>query len=207
MTYGYLRVSNEKSTIENQRFEINNFCKKNNLKVDEWIEETISGAKEVDKRKLGKLLDKLQKDDLLICTEISRLGRSLMMVMAILNDCLRRGIRVWTIKDNYRLGDDISSMVIAFAFSLAAQIERQLISQLAKMFNVHRHTIIRFNRKIKSNNQKEKREQIEKLIKNKKKIIKLFKEGRSLNEIAYRLSVTNNILNNFCRKELKIEIR
>ena len=132
MTYGYIRVSSDKQTVENQRFEINNFAEANNLTIDGWIEETISGAKNYDKRKLGKLLDKAKEDDLIICAELSRLGRTLFMIMDILNICLNKGCRVWTIKDNYRLGDDIQSKVLAFAFGLSAEIERNLISQRTK---------------------------------------------------------------------------
>jgi DNA invertase Pin-like site-specific DNA recombinase len=73
MIYGYIRVSTDKQTVENQRYEINKFCKKNVLVVNRWIEETISGTKDVDKRKLGELLNDLQKGDILICSEISRL--------------------------------------------------------------------------------------------------------------------------------------
>lgn len=129
MIYGYIRVSTDKQTVENQRFEINNFCKVLNLKIDKWIEETISGNMAVEKRKLGLLLRKLSKEDILICSEISRLGRNLMMIMSILNMCMEKDIQVWTIKDNYRLGNDINSKVLAFAFGLSAEIERNLISQ------------------------------------------------------------------------------
>ena len=129
MIYGYIRVSSDKQTVENQRFEITNFCKKENIQIDDWIEETISGTKNYDKRKLGKILKHIQKNDLLICSELSRLGRSLFMIMDILNICLSKEARVWTIKDNYRLGDDIQSKVLAFAFGLSAEIERNLISQ------------------------------------------------------------------------------
>lgn len=129
MIYGYIRVSTDKQTVENQRFEINNFLKLQNLNADSWIEETISGTKNYDKRQLGKLLKKLQANDILVCTEISRLGRSLFMVMEILNICMKKNCRVWTIKDNFRLGDDIQSKVLAFAFGLSAEIERNLISQ------------------------------------------------------------------------------
>ena len=132
MIYGYIRVSSDKQTVENQRFEINNFCKKENIRINGWIEETISGAKNYDKRKLGLLLKKVQKDDIIICSEISRLGRSLFMIMEILNICMTKECRVWTIKDNYRLGDDIQSKVLAFAFGLSAEIERNLISQRTK---------------------------------------------------------------------------
>jgi len=132
MIYVYIRVSTDKQTVENQRFEINEFCKKNGIKADKWIKETISGTKEPDERKLGGLLYNLQKGDILICSELSRLGRSLFMIMSILNVCMDKGVQVWTIKDNYRLGNDINSKVLAFAFSLSAEIERNLISQRTK---------------------------------------------------------------------------
>ena len=132
MIYGYIRVSSDKQTVENQRFEINNFCKRENLVIDGWKEETISGTKAYNKRELGKLLDKVKKEDLIICAELSRLGRNLFMIMEILNICMTKECRVWTIKDNYRLGDDIQSKVLAFAFGLSAEIERNLISQRTK---------------------------------------------------------------------------
>ena len=132
MTYGYIRVSSDKQTVENQRFEINNFCERQKLKIDGWIEETISGTKNYNKRELGKLLKRVQKDDLIICAELSRLGRNLFMIMEILNICMTKECRVWTIKDNYRLGEDIQSKVLAFAFGLSAEIERNLISQRTK---------------------------------------------------------------------------
>lgn len=132
MIYGYIRVSSDKQTVENQRFEINNYCKREQLHIDGWIEETISGTKNYDKRELGRLLKKVQKDDLIICAELSRLGRSLFMIMEILSLCMKKECRVWTIKDNYRLGDDIQSKVLAFAFGLSAEIERNLISQRTK---------------------------------------------------------------------------
>lgn len=132
MVYGYIRVSSDKQTVENQRFEINNFCSKKKIKIDGWIEETISGTKSYNKRELGRLLKTIQKEDLIICAELSRLGRNLFMIMEILNICMNKECRVWTIKDNYRLGDDIQSKVLAFAFGLSAEIERNLISQRTK---------------------------------------------------------------------------
>ena len=132
MIYGYIRVSTDKQTLENQKFEIENFCKKNNMQIDDWIEETITGKKSYNKRLLGKLLKKVGAGDYIICSELSRLGRNLFMIMEILNICLTKNCKVWTIKDNYRLGDDIQSKVLAFAFGLAAEIERNLISQRTK---------------------------------------------------------------------------
>ena len=132
MVYGYIRVSSDKQTVENQRYEINNFCEREKLLIDGWIEETISGTKAYNKRELGKLLKRICKGDLIICAELSRLGRNLFMIMEILNICMTKEAKVWTIKDNYRLGDDIQSKVLAFAFGLSAEIERNLISQRTK---------------------------------------------------------------------------
>jgi len=132
MNYGYIRVSSDKQTVDNQRFEIERFCATNQITINGWIEETISGTKNYNKRKLGNLLKHIKKDDLIICSELSRLGRSLFMIMDILNICLTKEAKVWTIKDNYRLGEDIQSKVLAFAFGLSAEIERNLISQRTK---------------------------------------------------------------------------
>lgn len=129
MIFGYIRVSTDKQTVENQRYEICGFCDRECLTIDGWIEETVSGTRSYRQRQLGVLLRKVRAGDLIICSELSRLGRSLFMVMEILSLCMERGCRVWTIKDGYRLGDDIQSKVLAFAFALSAEIERNLISQ------------------------------------------------------------------------------
>jgi DNA invertase Pin-like site-specific DNA recombinase len=132
MVHGYIRVSTDKQTVENQRYEINRFCEQNVMVVGHWVEETISGAKAVGDRELGRLLKSMKKGDTIICSELSRLGRNLLMIMGILNECMSRDIQVWTIKDNYRLGNDINCKVLAFAFGLSAEIERNLISQRTK---------------------------------------------------------------------------
>jgi len=132
MNYGYIRVSTDRQTVENQRFEIKRFCSENDMVIDHWIEETISGTKSPEKRLLGSLLLEVKKDDLIIISELSRLGRNCFMIMSILNQLMNIGVRVWTIKDNYRLGDDIQSKVLAFAFGLSAEIERNLFSQRIK---------------------------------------------------------------------------
>ncbi len=132
MIYGYVRVSTDKQTVENQRFEIEKFVQKENKKIDRWIDETISGTVAVEKRKLGSLLKQLKKGDILVASEISRLGRNMLQIMSILHHCMKNEVQVWTIKDNYRLGADIQSKVLAFAFGLSAEIERNLISQRTK---------------------------------------------------------------------------
>ena len=132
MYFGYIRVSTDKQTVENQRFEIEKYCNSRNLKIDKWIEETISGSKNYSKRALGNLLKEVKKGDYIICAELSRLGRNLFMIMEILNICMQKECIVITIKDGYKLGDDIQSKILAFAFGLSAEIERNLISQRTK---------------------------------------------------------------------------
>ncbi len=132
MIYGYIRVSTDKQTTENQKFEIKNFSKIKNLAIDEWIEETISATKKLDDRKFGQLLLKMKKGDQLIVTELSRMGRNLMQIMKILHDCMEKDVKVFTIKESYELGNNINSKVLAFAFGLSAEIERNLISQRTK---------------------------------------------------------------------------
>lgn len=132
MNYGYIRVSTDRQSTKNQKFEISNFSKSKNLSIDEWIEETISATKKIEERAFGQLLQKLEKDDVLIVSELSRMGRNLMQIMKILHDCMERDIQVFTVKENYQLGNNINSKVLAFAFGLSAEIERNLISQRTK---------------------------------------------------------------------------
>ena len=132
MNYAYIRVSTERQTVENQRFEITNFASSKDIQINKWIKETISSVERLDQRKFGKLLNKMKKGDQLIVTELSRMGRNLMQIMKILHDCMEKEIMVYTIKENYELGNNINSKVLAFAFGLSAEIERNLISQRTK---------------------------------------------------------------------------
>jgi DNA invertase Pin-like site-specific DNA recombinase len=132
MVYAYVRVSTDKQTVENQRFEIIKFAHIRNLHISKWVEETISSRKELSIRSFGQLLNKLTMDDVLIVSEISRMGRNLMQIMSILNQCMEKQVKVYAIKEGYELGDNINSKVLAFAFGLSAEIERTLISQRIK---------------------------------------------------------------------------
>ncbi len=132
MIYGYIRKSTEKQEFKHMEFEIEQYAIKHNLQINKWIEETVSSRKPLNQRKLGLLLETISNEDTIITTEISRLGRSLLEVMSILQFCLNKGCKIITIKENYQLGNDIQSQILAFAFGLAAQIERDLISQRTK---------------------------------------------------------------------------
>ncbi len=128
----YIRKSTDKQSFEHQEYEIEQYAEKHNLKIDRWVEESISSRKELKKRQLGQLLEELQDGDILIATEISRLGRSLLEVMGILQTCLEKNCQVWTIKESYNLKNDLQSQLLAVVFSIGVSIERSLLSQRTK---------------------------------------------------------------------------
>lgn len=117
----------------NQKLGINTKATALGTPIDEWIsDDGVSGAKEPDDRLLGKLLKKINSNDTIIASELSRLGRKLFMIMRILEHCMKVGAKVYTVKDGYELGDNIQSKVLAFAFGLAAEIEREMIQMRTK---------------------------------------------------------------------------
>ncbi len=132
MIYAYIRVSTAEQSGSSQEYEIRQWAARQGLSIGRWETESVSGTVAPSKRKLGRLIRRMKPEDLLVCTEISRLGRNMLMIMSILNDCSSRGIRIHTIKDNFDLNNNINSKIIAFAFALAAEIERNLISQRTK---------------------------------------------------------------------------
>jgi len=129
MVYAYIRVSTAEQSGSSQEYEIRHWAQKQGISIGKWESESVSGTVPPSRRKLGRLIRRMKPEDLLVCTEISRLGRNMLMIMSVLNDCSTRGIRIHTIKDNFDLNNNINSKIIAFAFALAAEIERNLISQ------------------------------------------------------------------------------
>lgn len=196
MIYGYIRVSSDKQTVENQRYEIIRFCESEGLSIDGWIEETISGTRAYNKRQLGKLLKHVKASDKIICSELSRLGRNLYMIMEILSVCMKKECMVWTIKDNYRLGDDIQSKVLAFAFGLSAEIERNLISSRT------REALARKKAEgVKLGRPKGSRGVKPKLSQKRQLVCKLRTENQSISEIARRCKVSRTTVYEFLRNE------
>ena len=192
---GYIRVSSNKQTCEHQHFEIEQFAHQNNIIVDRWVEETISSRKALNKRQLGRLLEELKEGDILISAEISRLGRSLLEVMHILENCLNKNCQVWTIKEHYRLGNDIQSKVMAFAFGLSAEIERNLISQRTKAsLESVRATGKRLGRPFAAQSKKLK------LSRNTKKIKQWLENGFTRYRIAKMMSVSPATVSNFINR-------
>ena len=194
MVYGYIRVSTDKQTVENQIYELNKYAEKEHIKIDRYFEETISGVKTLDKRELGKLLKKLKKDDVILISELSRLGRSFYMIMEILNYCLNKGVLIISIKENFKTGDNIESKVIAFAFSLSAEIERQLISQRTKeALSLLKSQGVKLGRKPGTKNK------TNIYLENKDEINSMIEKKYSISDIARKLKVHRNTLYKYIR--------
>ena len=131
--YGYLRVSTDKQDCDNQKVGVEDLARTRGLPIENWIvDDGVSGIKEPEKRKLGKLLKRIKAGDVIICSELSRLGRRLFMVISILEHCMKIGAKVLTVKDGYELGDNVQSKILAFAFGLVAELEREMISKRTK---------------------------------------------------------------------------
>lgn len=192
---GYIRVSSNKQTCEHQKYEITQYAAQHNITVNRWVMETISSRKPLNKRQLGRLLDELQDGDILIAAEISRLGRSLLEVMRILESCLNKDCQVWTLKENYRLGNDIQSKVMAFAFGLSAEIERNLISQRTKAsLESVRASGKRLGRPFSAQSKKLK------LSRNTKKIKNWLDSGMTRYRIAKMMAVSPSTVNHFIHR-------
>lgn len=200
MIYAYIRVSTEMQNYSSQEFEIRNYCRMNGLTVDKWVSESISGTVKVEKRTLGRIIRKMHKGDLLICTEISRLGRNMLMIMSILNTCSAKGVYIHSIKDNFDLSDNINSKIIAFAFALAAEIERNLISQRTKeALALRKASGIRLGRPIGSSVKKDN------TFKNIDRIERQINAGIPLVQIAKQNKIHRNTLRKYLKNELLLE--
>ncbi|WP_394951731.1 recombinase family protein [uncultured Helicobacter sp.] len=202
MIYAYIRVSSEKQHTEHQIHEVKTFAEQKGLNIDLVVQEKISGKVAIDHRELGKLRKKLKKNDMIIVPELSRLGRSLLNVMSFLNFCAEKGIRIYSIKEKFELGDNIQSKVIAFAFSLSAEIERQLISQrtreaLAYKKSLGVHIGRPFGRRSSSLNAK--------CVKYHDRIVKWLNDGVSPTKMAEMLKIARGTMYRYLAyTELKI---
>lgn len=133
-TYAYLRTSTDKQDLNNQKLEILEYTRRHDLKVDEFVEITISSRKTPKQRRIDELLTKLQTADILLVSELSRLGRSTAEVIGLINELLHRQTRVIAIKQGLDIQQtpDLQAKVMVTLFSLFAELERDLISMRTK---------------------------------------------------------------------------
>lgn len=128
-TYSYLRVSTLEQNTEKNKLDVLKFANERKLGNVEFVEEQISGKSNFKKRQLGALLNKMQKDDILIVPELSRIARSITQIFEVIDITKQKGIALYSIKEDFSNNDkSITSTVTTTVFALVAQIERDLIS-------------------------------------------------------------------------------
>lgn len=196
MIYAYLRVSTDAQDTENQRTGVDNKAAALGLRIDKYvIDDGISGTKEPEKRALGGLLSVLQNGDVIIVSELSRFGRRLFMLFRILESLLDKGVKVYSVKDGYTLDNSIQSKVLAFAFGMAAEIERDMIAKRTKeALNRKRANGIHIGRP------KGGRNRFHKLDGNESIIRSGLISGKTKAAISRRLGVSVPTLNKFIRE-------
>ena len=131
-TIAYLRISTTDQDIEKNKADILHLANAKNLGQVQFIEETVSGTISWKKRKIATVIEQLQKGDNLIVSELSRIGRSMLEIMQVLSIAMEKGIHIYAIKGNWKLDDSLQSKIMAMVFSMAAEIERDLISKRTK---------------------------------------------------------------------------
>ena len=131
-TIGYLRVSTVDQNLEKNKHEILELANNKDFGKVEWVEEKVSGKKSWKHRKIKDVIDNLDTGDRIIVPELSRLGRSMLEIMEMLSILNQKGVCVYSVKGGWELNGSIQSKVMAMAFSIAAEIERDLISKRTK---------------------------------------------------------------------------
>lgn len=194
MVVAYLRVSTEKQFLANQREELLRFAEKNGLQIDKWYTETVSGSVRSKDRKLSGVLNRMQRGDSLIVTEISRLSRTMLEIMTILNSCIKKEIVLYSTKEGYVFQNDMNSKVLGFAFGLMAEIERNLISMRTKEALARRR-----QEGVKLGRKKGTCPAMRVLRENKRRLIKDAQRGVSCSELARQKGVSRTTMHRFLK--------
>lgn len=201
MIYGYIRVSTDMQDTEAQKIGIIDLATKKGYTIEKWIsDDGISGTVDYQKRKLGKLMKILKENDVVFASEISRFARNLFMLFEILKYFTERKIEMYTVKDNYSLDGSITSTVMAFAFGMAAQIERDMISKRTiEGLKQRRKEGVVLGRPMGSKSKRTKLDGKE------AKIVEYLKTGLSYSAIARLLKVNRQTIMKLCdERELSI---
>lgn len=183
---GYLRVSTASQDLEKNKADILKYANENKLGNVEFIEEVISGKVSWKKRKIKDVIDLLQKDDWIIVAELSRLGRSMLEIMEIISEAKRKEINIHAIKNNWNLNGTIESKILLMVFSMASEIERDLISaRTTEALRVRKASGVRLGRPKGPGKSK--------LDQHKEEIIALLRDGVPKKRVAkkYGTSIVN----------------
>jgi DNA invertase Pin-like site-specific DNA recombinase len=131
-TIGYLRVSTKDQDLDKNKSEILHLANDKKLGNVEWVEEKISGTKDWKKRKLGETIYDLNEGDTIVTAELSRLGRSMLQILEIIDYCRSNGIKIYAVKGDWALDDSMQSKILSMFLGMASEIERDLISSRTK---------------------------------------------------------------------------
>lgn len=193
--YGYIRVSTDKQTVQNQKLAIKEYARINRLHNIKWFSETISGTKNYRKRKIGELMDIVAENDIIIITELSRLGRSMFMILEMIQFFIHKKVKVIAIKEGFIIEDNIQSKVLIFAFSLSAELERTLLSERTKL------GLERARKQGKQIGRRKGQHPKKYKLTGKKAFIKKeLEKGRSKRSLAIELNVRWTTLNEFVKR-------
>jgi len=192
-TVSYLRVSTANQDTKKNRHAILEFANKKDFGKVQFVEEKISGKINWRKRKIKDLIDSLNKGDRLILPELSRLGRSTFEIMEMLQRLKEKEVDVYDVKNGWELNGSLQSEVLAFAFSISARIERDLLIQRTSEGRARAMARgVKFGRPKGPGKSK--------LDKHRKEIIALLKTGSRKNYIAKRFKTTQGNLHNWMKK-------
>lgn len=197
MVVAYLRVSTNKQHLENQQQEIKKFAAHRGLHIDKWYHDVVSGKVSSNDRKLGDLLESLHEGDCLIVTEVSRLSRTLIDIMNIINTCIQRKIVLHSTKEGYTFENNLNSKILGFAFGLVAEIERNLIS-----IRTREALAVRKAEGKKLGRPQGSCPQLNVLIQNKEKVIELMDNSVSYKKIAKKYKVSIYTVNRFVKQHI-----
>ncbi len=197
MVVAYLRVSTNKQHLENQQQEIKKFAAYRGLHIDKWYHDVVSGKVSSNDRKLGDLLESLHEGDCLIVTEVSRLSRTLIDIMNIINTCIQRKIVLHSTKEGYTFENNLNSKILGFAFGLVAEIERNLIS-----IRTREALAVRKAEGKKLGRPQGSCPQLNVLIQNKEKVIELMDNSVSYKKIAKKYKVSICTVNRFVKQHI-----
>ena len=198
----YLRVSKEIQENENQKFGFEKFCTRMDLNITEWVEEKISGSANVKDRIMGELVPTLKRGDIMIFSEFSRIGRSIYSIFATLKECIDRGAIIYTVKENFRLSDDIHGKITSTMLGLISDIERSLnIERVRETYQRKkkeadaRFEKVRWGRSVGAKTKMEKRL----LTPHHKRIVELRQKGITLEKIALAIGVNRRTVTKYVR--------
>ena len=194
--YGYVRVSTNKQDTDVQKYEIQKWCDNNGLTINDWYDEKISGTKEIHERTIQNLLNIVQSGDTIVATEISRLGRSMIIINDVLKICSKKNVKIYTLKENYKLDnvDPVSKLILEI-YAYAAETERILISERTKEgLDAKRRAGVKLGRPVGS------KSSVLKLDKCKDKLIMMLGNNVPKTRIAKKLGVNSCTIYDYMKR-------